>query len=172
MIISLLLVRFYLQILFHLMYSLIKSWESKNEGRFSFRLFLYYTTLGCFFPLVAITHFGKTASFPIQCRTTSFFLRFFNTACVQTQKKVKCFTKYDFWHSKLLIFLEIGPGQLTRFYFIRYYEAGLYKPTVLKFRPPIWGILTAHACNNTGLTFHNVCFHALDPNEWYMKNVL
>ena len=40
--------------------------------------------------------------------------------------------------------LDFGPGQLTSFMFILSYEAGFYKPTILKVHPPISGI-TAHA---------------------------
>jgi len=48
--------------------------------------------------------------------------------------------------------------------FILSYEAGFYKPTVLKVPPPISRI-TAHA------TFHYLfLLQAFDPNEWCLRN--
>jgi hypothetical protein len=41
-------------------------------------------------------------------------------------------------------FLEFGPGKRTCFNFILSYEAGFYKPTILKLHPPLCRI-TAHA---------------------------
>ena len=67
-----------------------------------------------------------------------------------------------------LCVLDFGPGQLTSFMFILCYEAGFYKPTVLKIHPPISGI-TAHA-TMPGSLEHSIisCW----SNEWCLKNGL